>query len=180
MPWVKPNGPDFGFSCCTKECHRHFDEALVNEFRREIWTGGFDSTVVKEKIWDAHAERFKRPDGRKCCVRFLCEAANCSRNLLYAPSKGDKALTNSARSRADVAIMAWFQSILPIIDQMPDTGWYVLNAMNKRTVFEWYMDDSTLFPQVFAPCKSPGFVAVEETLWQPDPLAQPLQVYQVQ
>ena len=93
-------------------------------------------------------------------MRFLCEAANCSYNLLYAPSKGDKGLSNSERSRADVSVMAWFQSLLPIIDKMPDTGWYALNAINKRTVYDWYMDDCSLFPQIFVPCQYQWFTQV--------------------
>ena len=60
-----------------------------------------------------------------------------SRNFLYYQPKNNKSETNCERSKADISVMAWVQAMLPIIDKMPDSDWYMITAPDKKSVWNW-------------------------------------------
>lgn len=119
-------GPIYEFTCrCSKKCHTSIDAVKVNAFRQDIWSGNYSTTVIKEMILEARTTRF---DG--CCMSTLVHVAACSNQFLYHKPNSVTTDTNTSRSRADIAIMAWFEELLPITDKMPDTNWYLLSAGN--------------------------------------------------
>jgi hypothetical protein len=112
-------------------------------------------------MWKAHDELTPYPGGPKCCIRFLCDVFNVSRNFLYyQATTGTKTVTNHSRSVANVSVMAWFNSLLPIADKMPDTEWYQLSAPDRKTVWEWYRDDCRLFPTILVSCSYAYFTKI--------------------
>jgi hypothetical protein len=124
VPYVAPMGPVYDWVClCKKECHRFIDAVEVNAFRNEIWSGEYESLVIKEKILSARTGRFNN-----CCVSTLCHVAACSNQFLYHTHNGATSANNVQRSRSDISIMAWFEELLPLTDKMPDTNWYLLSA----------------------------------------------------
>ena len=146
--------------CCNRKCCINTSPASVNQLREKLWSTDYEKDVIKEMIKQARQEELLQPDGRPCCVAFGNKAANISNNFLYAESKRTAGVAQATCSRADVSIMTWLKTLLPIADKMPDEKWSLLSASTKKTVHEWYLDDCRLFPTIFVPCQAEWFCKV--------------------
>ena len=144
--------------CCKRRCCVYTSPVKVNELRQKLWgTTEYETDVLKEMIKQARSEELLQEDGRPCCVAFGNKAANVSNNFLYAETKDTAGIATASKSRADTSIIAWFEELLPITDKMPDGDWYLLSASTKKTVYEWYLEDCSLFPEIFVPCQVDWF-----------------------
>ena len=164
VPYIPP-GPEDGWLCCKRQCCFNTEESVVNQLRRDLWGGEHDLELeeIKDMVKQARTGALLQPDGKACCVHFARTAANVSNNFLYGGVKSNTdAVGQSDKSRSDVAIIAWFESLLPIADKMPDEDWYLLAASTKKTVFEWYLEDCEQFPMIFVPCQYEWFC----TIWR--------------
>ena len=146
--------------CCKRRCSVNTAAATVTALREKIWGGEYEHNVVKQMVVQARSEELKQEDGLACCVAFGNKAANVSNNFLYAEPKGTSGVSSSSSSRADISVMAWFETLLPITDKMPDEDWYLLSASTKKMVHEWYLEDCEAFPTIFVPCQCDWFISV--------------------
>ena len=121
--YEKPVGPDYDWTCCSKNCHTHFEEKFINELRVAIWDCGYVREVIRERIAEMRLKELKLPSDSACCLKFAVYAMGTSLNFLYYTPKKNKSLTNTNRSKADVSVMAWMTALLPITDKMPNTDW---------------------------------------------------------
>lgn len=161
VPYEPPVGPDFAWTCCKRQCCINTDVDIVNKLRHDIW-GGLDLEVgeIKDMVQRSRVGVLLQSDGKPCCVKFATKAANVSNNFMYGRKSETTGGSTSDRSRADVAILAWFESLLPIADKMPDTDWYLLSAATMKSVHEWYLEDCEQFPMIFVPCQYEWFCTV--------------------
>ena len=160
VPYHPPVGPDFAWMCCKRQCCINTDPGVVTKFRETLWAGDpLDTEVIKSMIHEARGEVLLQSDGKPSCIAFAVKAANVSNNFLYGGSSTTTSGKISEKSRSDVSVLAWFESLLPIADKMPDEDWYLLAASTKKMVYEWYIEDVTTSQQSSYHVSTSAFVS---------------------
>ena len=137
------------WSCCKRRnCYGLIRQDLtaIALFRKTVFTVGSKSCNRGKGLSEALKELAWRRDPCKTC---LCQILSCSRAFLYSSGVKDKGDSNRKRGSKQEHILAWFQLLMPILDQMPDESWYQVSAPDRTTVAKWYQEDCKLYPSIF-------------------------------
>jgi hypothetical protein len=109
-------------TCCKKKrCHLYFNIDDIEAVRFKLHNGVRNAQDWRDRL-QSLSNQYLCPNNQPPCVRFLMNVSGHSNQKMYGKTYG-AVMRDSTK---DVSILAWFLSIIPMLDAIPNPS-IVLN-----------------------------------------------------